>query len=320
MKVKSLPKVNEHVICETGRIAFGGSAANFASQSARLGVKTMLVSCVGDDTYGQLAMKEIAKTGIDTSCLLVLEKQQTGIFVYTHDAKGERIVVVEPGANRFLEKRVFEEDKLLDAQVVHVAGSFPMLMDRVVEVTTSHGMVLSLDPGRAGMELDYDKVLKHTDLLFLTQKELKDYFKINPSESSLRTFAKTFPGIVVLKMGKKGAIATDGFEYCTSEVFEVPVVDTLGAGDSFAAGFITAWMRSERIEQALNVANAVAALTITKAGAQNGQPTLDEAAKLLRRHQISIESILKTFKRRSKPKRKPRDKKSTKSKKSRRRK
>ena len=70
----------------------------------------------------------------------------------------------------------------------------------------------------------------------------------------------------------------------------------------------------------LNVANAVAALTITKAGAQNGQPTLDEAAKLLRRHQISIESILKTFKRRSKPKRKPRDKKSTKSKKSRRRK
>jgi ribokinase len=308
MKVENLPKVNEHVICETGRISFGGSAANFATQSARLGVKTMLVSCVGDDAYGQLAMKEIAKTGIDTSCLLILEKQQTGIFVYAHDAKDERIVVVEPGANRFLEKRVFEEDKLLDAQEIHVAGSFPMLMDRVVEITTSHGMILSLDPGRAGMELDYDKVLRHTDLLFLNQKELKDYFKINPSESSLRTFAKTFPGIVVLKMGKKGAIATDGFEYCTSEVFEVPVVDSLGAGDSFAAGFVTAWMRSERIEQALNVANAVAALTITKAGAQNGQPTLDETARLLRRHQVSIDSVLKTFRGRGTPRDKPRGK------------
>ncbi|MGD9395740.1 MAG: carbohydrate kinase family protein [Candidatus Thorarchaeota archaeon] len=320
MKVETLPKANEHVICETGRIAFGGSAANFATQSARLGVKTMLVSCVGDDAYGQLAMKEIAKTGVDTSCLLVLEKQQTGIFVYAHASKGDRLVVVEPGANRFLEKRVFEEDKLLDAQVIHVAGSFPMLMDRVTDLTTSHGMILSFDPGRAGIELDYDKILKRTDLLFLNQKELKDYFKINPTESSLRAFAKTFPGIVVLKMGKKGAIATDGFEYCTSEVFEVPVVDTLGAGDSFAAGFVMAWMRSERIEQALNVANAVAALTITKEGAQNGQPSLDDAAKLLRRHRISIDSILKTFKRRSKPRAKPRGKKSAKSKKSRRRK
>jgi ribokinase len=308
MKVDKLPKVNEHVICETGRIAYGGSAANFATQSARLGVKTMLASCVGDDDYGQLAVKEIAKVGVDTSCLLVLENQPTGIFVYAHDAKGERMVVVEPGANRFLEKRVFEEEHLLDAQLVHVAGSFPMLIDRVTGFTTSNGMILSLDPGRAGKDLDYDKILKRTDLLFLNQKELKEYFKINPSESALRAFAKTFPGIVILKLGEKGAIATDGFEYCKSEVFEVPVVDTLGAGDSFAAGFVTAWMRSERIEQALNVANAVAALTITKAGAQNGQPTLEEAARLLRRHQVSIDSVLKTFRSRSKPRGKPREK------------
>jgi ribokinase len=318
MKVGKLPKVNEHVVCETGRITFGGSAANFATQSARLGVKTMIASCVGDDEYGQLAVKEIAKAGVDISCLLVLENQPTGIFVYTHDPKGERMVVVEPGANRFLEKRVLEEEHMLDSQVIHVAGSFPMLIDRITEVTTAHGMILSLDPGRAAMNLDFDKILKQTDLLFLNQKELKDYFKINPSESSLRAFAKTFPGIIVLKMGAKGAIATDGFEYCTSEVFEVPVVDTLGAGDSFAAGFVTAWMRSERIEQALNMANAVAALTITKTGAQQGQPTLDETARLLRRHQISIDSVLKTFKGKRKPRGKPKGKKTPRSKKSRR--
>jgi sugar/nucleoside kinase (ribokinase family) len=184
-----------------------------------------------------------------------------------------------------------------------------MMIDRVSDVTTTNGMILSLDPGRAGNNLDYEEILPSTDLLFLNQKELKDYFGINPTEKALRNFAKTFPGIVILKIGKKGAIATDGFEYCSSDVFEVPVVDTLGAGDAFAAGFITAWMRSERIEQALNVANAVAALTITKAGAQNGQPSLDEVARLLRRHRISIDSILKTFRPRSKPKRKQKGKK-----------
>jgi sugar/nucleoside kinase (ribokinase family) len=320
MKVDKIPKVNEHVICETGRIAYGGSAANFATQSARLGVRTMLVSCVGDDEYGQLAVKNIAKTGVDTSCILVLEKHPTGIFFHAHDSKGERIVVAEPGANRFLEKRVFEEENLLDAQVIHIAGSFPMLIDRVTGLTTSNGMILSLDPGQAGKGLNYDKILKRTDLLFLNQDELKEYFNINPNESTLRAFAKTFPGIVVLKMGEKGAIATDGFEYCTSEVFEVPVVDTLGAGDSFAAGFVTAWMRSERIEQALNVANAVAALTITKTGAQNGQPTLDEAARLLRQHQVSIDAVLKTFRSssRGKSREQPRGRRSSKPKKSRR--
>ncbi|MFW9806084.1 MAG: carbohydrate kinase family protein, partial [Candidatus Thorarchaeota archaeon] len=156
MKVEKLPSVNEHVISERGRITLGGSAANFASQSARLGVKTTLVSCVGDDAYGQLALKEVAQSGIDTSCLLVLENQSTGIFVYTHDSKGGRIVVSEPGANRFLEKRVLEEEKIIDAQLVHIAGSFPKLMEGVAELTTSYGMILSLDPGRAGMELNYD--------------------------------------------------------------------------------------------------------------------------------------------------------------------
>ncbi len=306
MRVKTLPKVNEHMICEKGRIAIGGSAANFATQSAKLGSKTSLISCLGDDAYGQLAMKEIANAGVDTNSLLVLEKQSTGIFFYAHVSEDERIVVVEPGANRFLEKHLFEEDSLVDAQLVHVAGSFPMMINRVSDVTTTNGMILSLDPGRAAGNLDYEKILRRTDLLFVSQKELKDYFKITPTKKALRALAKTFPGIVVLKMGEKGAIATDGFEYCTSEVFEVPVVDTLGAGDSFAAGFVTAWMRSERIEQALNVANAVAALTITKAGTQNGQPTLDDVARLLRRHQISIDSILKTFrpKTRGKPRRK----------------
>lgn len=311
MRVKELPKANEHVICENGRIDFGGSAANFATQSAKLGVKTSLVSCLGDDAYGELALKEIANAGVDTSSLLVLEKQSTGIFFYAHDSTNERIVVVEPGANRFLERHLFDDETLVEAQLVHVAGSFPMMIDRVADVTTTHGMILSLDPGRAGNNLDFDKVLRRTDLLFLNQSELKEYFKINPTEKGLREFAKTFPGIVILKMGKKGAIATDGFEYCTSDVFEVDTVDDLGAGDAFAAGFVTAWMRAERIEQALNFANAVAALTITKPGSQNGQPKLDEVARLLRRHQISIDSILKTFRPRTrgKPKGKQRGKK-----------
>jgi ribokinase len=295
LRVNTIPKKNEHVICDEGYISFGGSASNFATQASRLGVKTTLVSCVGDDPYGHLAVKELSKTGVDTSCVLVLENQSTGLFIHVHDATNDWLVVAKPGANRFLEKRIFDDENLVEAQVMHMAGSFPMMMDRAMELAVTHGMIISLDPGRNAEKLELSKVLRHTDLLFVNQKELKEYFNVETSEPELKAFAKTFPGIVILKMGEQGAIATDGFEYCSSNIFEVPVIDTMGAGDSFAAGFLTAWIRSERIEQALNMANAVAAMTITKQGAQNGQPTLDETARFLRQHDISIDSVFKTF-------------------------
>lgn len=300
MHVKSLPKLNDHVISDEGQIAFGGSAANFATQTTRLGIKTSLFSCVGDDLYGELCLKEMSKIGVDTSGVLVLENQATGLFIYVHDNQNNQIVVARPGANKFLEKRIIEEESIVEAKVIHIAGSFPMMIETASETANTNGIVFSLDPGRTSKDLDFQEILRRTDLLFVNREELKDYFKIEANEQELRKFAKTFPGIVVVKMGKAGAIATDGFEYCTSGVFEVPVRNTLGAGDAFAAGFITAWTRSEKITQALNVANAVAAMTIKHDGAQNGQPDMDQTAKLLREHNILIDEILKTFKPRGK--------------------
>ncbi len=295
MQVQKLPSRNEHLTPESGLISFGGSAANFAMQSARLGVPTGLISCVGDDLYGKMAIKELTEAGVDVSQVLVLGNQPTGLFFLAEQPNGDRMVITEPGANRLLEKHVLDEEVLARATVVHMAGGFPMMTMRALEVATLNGMVFSIDPGRAAGNLDFPKILPQTDLLFVNQGELKTYFKITASEKSLRTFAKTFPGIVVVKRGNEGAIATDGFEYCTSEVFEVKAVDTLGAGDAFAAGFVTAWTRSENIEKALHVGNAVAALTITKQGAQNGQPTLKETSKLLKNNGVSIDAILRTF-------------------------
>ncbi|MHA2143692.1 MAG: carbohydrate kinase family protein [Candidatus Thorarchaeota archaeon] len=296
MQVSKIPAKNEHVTSKKGLISFGGSASNFAAQTARLGVGTGIVGCVGDDLYGQQALKDLSNVGVDTSSVLVLDNQPTGIFFLAEQRNGDRVVVSEPGANRFLEKHVLDEEYLVKSTVVHLAGAFPMMASRIQEVSTANGMIFSFDPGRAASSLDFKPILRKTDLLFLNQGELRNYFKINPNEKALKAFAKTIPGIVVVKRGAKGAVATDGFEYCTSQIFDVHAVDTLGAGDAFAAGFITAWTRAERIEQALHVGNAVAALTITKKGAQKGQPTMDETARLLKKNGVSIDSVLRTFK------------------------
>jgi ribokinase len=306
LRVDKLPTRHEHIICQKGHVSFGGSAANFAAQSVRLGVKTGLVCCVGNDLFGQMYLRELARIGVDTGSTLVLEDQPTGVFVIATAPDDDYIVMVEPGANRFLEKHVLEEEYLAKARTIHIAGGLPMTTIRAAEIATTEGMVLSLDPGKAAEAIDYFSILRYTDLLFVNEQELREYFKVEPTESGVRGLAKTFPGVVIVKMGHEGAIATDGFEFCTSQAFDVPVADTTGAGDAFAAGFVTAWTRSEKIEQALHMANAVAALKITKLGAQNGQPTLEETAKLLNRHGISIDPVLRSFEtgKREKPRRK----------------
>ena len=303
LRMKVLPAVNDHVICDWGQMTLGGSASNFASQCSKLGLKVSLVSCIGNDEYGSLALREIAKLGVDTSCVMVLDSQPTGIFVIARDSAGGQIVMAEPGANRFLDKRVFEDDSIAEAQVMHIAGAFPMMIDRAIEMTSTHGMVLSLDPGRAAAGLDYQRLMKSTDLLFVNQEELKEYFGIEPKERELKALAKTFPGVLIVKRGRNGALATDGFEVVSSKIFEVEVADTMGAGDAFAAGFITAWTRAENIERSLHFANAVAALTITAQGAQNGQPSLEETEDLLREHGIQAEEVFRTFRKRPKPRR-----------------
>lgn len=296
LKVEKLPTRNEHLICQHGHVSFGGSAANFASQSARLGVKTGLVCCVGDDLYGQMYLRELSRIGVDIGSSLTLAEQPTGVFVIATTPNNERMVMVEPGANRFLEKYVLDEEYLARARTIHVAGGLPMTTNRAAEIATTEGLILSLDPGKTAETIDYFSILRHTDLLFVNENELREYFKVEPTESAVKGLARTFPGLVIVKKGSEGAIVTDGFEFCTSQAFDVQVADTTGAGDAFAAGFVTAWTRSEKIEQALHMANAVAALKITKTGAQNGQPTLDETAKLLNKHGISIDGVLKTFK------------------------
>jgi len=84
MNVEKLPSANEHVFSQQSSFTFGGSAANFATQSAKLGVKTGLISCVGNDLYGQLIMKNLSEVGVDTKAVLVLDNQPTGLFFLAH--------------------------------------------------------------------------------------------------------------------------------------------------------------------------------------------------------------------------------------------
>ncbi|MEM4735427.1 MAG: PfkB family carbohydrate kinase [Candidatus Thorarchaeota archaeon] len=295
LRVEDLARTDQHLFSHEGYISFGGSAANFATQSAKLGVKTGLFCCIGSDLYGKMVLRELSRVGVDTRHVLVLENQDTGIFVHISDKKSCELIVVEPGANRFLEKRALDESGMENVRTIHVAGAFPNMALMAAQFATVNGIVFSLDPGRAAASLDYGRLLQCTDILFVNEKELHDYFGLSVVESDLKNFAKTFPGVLVVKRGGHGAVATDGFEYYYSPAFEVDVVDTVGAGDSFDAAFVATWTRTERIDEALNIANAAAALTVSERGAQEGQPSFQEITRLLAEQGTASEEMVRTL-------------------------
>ncbi len=303
LRVERLPTNQQHLICREGYISPGGSAANFAAQSARLGVRTGLLACAGDDLQGYAILEHLAKSGVDIQQVLVLDRQPTGIFTYIYEHGGDNIVIVEPGANKYLEKQIIDERTIASNNVIHVAGVFPRIAKTVAEIAAVNGIVFSFDPGRAASADYLQSIVPRTDLLFLNENELRQYFGIEVAENELKRIAREFPGILIVKRGKEGAVATDGFDYVVSRAFDVQVMDTFGAGDAFAAGFVTAWSRKECLECALNVANAVAALKITQRGAQTGQPTLDELERFLTKQGISIREIANSLRARQPTKR-----------------
>lgn len=292
--VDELPKDAQHIMANSSSVSLGGSAANFAVHSARLGVKTKLVACVGDDFYGRDAVKRISESGVDTSMIQSIAGQPTGLFFLVKQGQQGDFVIAEMGANQHLEKLALRRKKVATARTIHIAGDFPNIIMEAARIATSEGIVLSLDPGRKAKNIDFSTVLPHIDLLFLNNEELQRYFDINPTEKNLKRLGKDMPGIVIVKQGADGTMATDGFNLYHSKAFEVSVADTLGAGDAFAAGFITAWTRSEDIRLALHMGNAVAALTIKEEGAQNG-PTLKQTHELLTQYGINTDPILRTF-------------------------
>ena len=294
MDVDELPKGAQHIMANSSSISVGGSAANFAVHSARLGVKTKLVACVGDDFYGQDATKRISEKGVDTSMVQTIAGQPTGLFFLVRKDEQSSFIIAEAGANSQLEEVTLRRKKVATARTIHIAGGFPKIISEVARITTSEGIVLSLDPGRKAKNIDFSTILPYIDLLFLNEEELRSYFNMEPTEKHLKVLGKKVPGIIVVKRGGKGTMATNGFEFYESKAFEVAVADTLGAGDAFAAGFITAWTRSEDIELALHMGNAVAALTIEETGAQNG-PTLKQTHELLSQYGINTDPILRTL-------------------------
>ncbi|QQM39180.1 carbohydrate kinase family protein [Streptomyces liliifuscus] len=272
-------------LVERGGLVLGGSAAIMACGAARLGLRVAFAGRVGDDPAGAFVRGALTDRGVDVTHLTTDPQLPTPLTVVLNDKDGDRAILTSPGCLAATSARDVPEALLADTRHVH-AGSF-FLMPRLARSLAavfararSHGASTSLDTnddpdGRWDREL-LAPVLEFTDILLPNAAEARALTGETQLDSAAAALAGAVP-LVVVKDGSEGALTHDGERVLRVPAVPVEPIDTVGAGDSFDAGFVTATLRGLDLRSSLTLAAVCGSLSTRGHGGTAAQPTWHEA-------------------------------------------
>ncbi|GGO36185.1 ribokinase [Deinococcus humi] len=281
VQVQALPSPGETVLGGPYRVSPGGKGANQAVASARAGARVCFVGCVGTDDHGQQLRQALDAEGIDTAYLRSVA-DQTGAAFVTVGADGENAIAVSSGANRALQASDLPEL----GGVTHLILQLESPRDAIcafAQAAHRAGVHITLNAAPA-QALD-DGLLRLVDLLIVNAGELETLCGPQVGrdlESQLKVMAGRGPHAIVVTLGADGAAVWANGQFHRTAAFNVPVVDTTGAGDTFV-GVLVASLPHMDLASAAQRASAAAALTCTRSGAQISMP-----------HSPAIEQLLTT--------------------------
>ncbi|WP_435333661.1 carbohydrate kinase family protein [Haloarchaeobius sp. TZWWS8] len=274
LRVDRLPEPDGESRIHSQRSSGGGSAANVAVAIARLGVDSGLLGSVGDDQNGLLTRRELEASDVDTTGLEVVSNAETTVKYLLVDEAGEVAVLGNDGANEAVTPTDVDPEYVRSADHVHLTSQRPETAARIAEIAAEAGIRVSFDPGRRLADRDFSAALAAADIVFLNDREARSVLE-DEYESS--TFADR---VLVIKRGSNGAVVHTPSATYEHPGFGVDPVDTTGAGDAFAAGFVSAVLDSEDFERALERGNACGAITAAEEGAR-AAPTMAELQSFL---------------------------------------
>jgi sugar/nucleoside kinase (ribokinase family) len=260
----------------------GGAAGNVAAWLTRTDARSTIVSHVGDDPAGAAIVAEFDALGVSHGDL-VIPGETSGVVVVLVDSSGERTMFPDKGANSRL--TVTDLPDLAEFQAVYISGYAllnPLARDGVlamIEKIKADGLPIYFDPASVGAMKDVaDKELHNwfsmMDVLFLNEEE-SIYLTGSVDIERALDYLLDFSQVVVIKRGSAGAIAkTRGFDSISLPAVAATVVDTTGAGDSFAAGFIASFSKNRDLTAALQAGAELAADCVAIVG---GRPRVGTA-------------------------------------------
>lgn len=289
-KVERLPKPGETIAGGSLETFSGGKGANQAVAAGRMGARASMIGQVGDDSLSQILRKSLQAAGVDQTAVGV-SNTSTGSAIILVFPDGENVIVIAPGANATVTPEVaaerlqgLEQGAFLLSQLEIPIQS----VERSLEVAKARGATTILDPAPA-RELSGD-LLRHVD--YLTPNETESATLLGDPgldmedgpamERAAERILALGPQAVVLKLGARGCLIASAEGFHRVPGFKVEAVDTTAAGDVFNGAFATALAEGQAVPLAARFANAAAALSVTRPGAQDSVPAREAVDRFLR--------------------------------------
>ena len=283
-----LPRERE-LLADRMMLTLGSSSAIFAHNLAALGSRVGFQSLVGNDELGQIALNRLSDSGADTSLVRRADGSQTGLTVILQRKEGRNILTYL-GTIAELTLAHLDLDYLSDARHFHLSSYYLQnaLHSHVPELfrrLKAAGLTISLDTNDdpedewGGLE----DVLRNVDIFLPNEREACKIAGTRDVRRALEKFSEIVP-LVVVKLGKAGAMARRGDQIWESPAVKVDAVDPVGAGDSFDAGFLHQHLRGADLETCLAWGNLAGAFSTTRPGGTEAFRDREHRGKFFREH------------------------------------
>lgn len=273
--------------------SIGGAESNVAIALARLGHEVGWFSKLGNDEFGKYIKTTIRGEGVDVSRIIFDAQKSTGILFKERSINSNPNVYYyrKDSAASNLSKQDLDASYIKSAKILHITGITPALSKqcretvfKAIEIAKENNVLVSFDPNiRLKLWTKEEavpvllEIAKKVDIIFPGLDEGQLILGLSKPEEIAERFISMGCSLVVVKLGKDGCYLANKEEkhYVKGSVVEKPV-DTVGAGDGFAAGFLSGILRKLELTQCGQYANAVGAMAVMVKGDMEGYPDFEQ--------------------------------------------
>ncbi|WP_088186533.1 sugar kinase [Desulfosporosinus sp. FKA] len=284
------------------RKSLGGAESNVLIALARLGHKVGWFSKLGDDEFGRYILNSIRAEGVDTSQVKMLRQESTGLlFKENYQSSNPNVIYYRKNsAASTLSVDDINEDYLKQAKILHFTGITPALSSsaceavfKAVEIAKTNGVLVSFDPNLRLKLWSLDEarstileLAHYADIIMPGIDEAELLLGIKDVEAIADYFTAQGSKIVAIKLGSEGCYLRQESESRYVPGFKVEkVIDTVGAGDGFAAGLLAGILRKESLEESGKYANGIGAMATLAQGDSDGYPYFEQLLEFMGRKQ-----------------------------------
>ncbi len=271
---------------------FGGGCVSTALVTVqRLGGKTALISCLGNDQIGKNILLELEEEGIDCSGIEIKDNiASTFSFIQVSKKLGKRAIAFFPGSSLLLKFNKKAEDIIKRSKVLILDGERPTEDIKAAKFAHQNNIKVMLDcnsfiKGTA-------QLLSHIDYIITSESFLYDFSSEKDVNSSLKKISKEYnPLLVVATLGNKGSIALINGKIVKVGIYTVKVKDTTGCGDVYHGAFIFGLLKNWDVIDIMKFATAVSSMKCMHYGGRPGIPNFKDTLHFLKEHGENIEKF-----------------------------